>query len=136
MRLGPSFLTISIALVVFAAFPISGQNQGLLVLDEASAFGRLTRAAVVFPHEAHWGLEGADCLACHHRMEAGKNVLDAASLLAEEKPSRCVDCHGTSAELEAAFHLLCIGCHDRAKFGTEAGASLPRACGDCHPWKR
>lgn len=101
-----------------------------IVLNDADQFSPGQRPPVVFPHELH--MEELDCLRCHHRMEAGRNVLDEDELVEGNEGIRCASCHNDKSDigLMDAFHRQCIQCHGRRQQDGEP--SGPRLCGECH----
>lgn len=92
------------------------------------AFGEGNRPAVVFSHEAH--SEEIDCEKCHHVYDdQGQNVWT------DEEETACSSCHQTQGtqkgpDLKAAYHGLCIECHEKALEEHTPTAAL--MCGECH----
>ena len=123
-----ALLAIVVAIAV-SSLSAAGQEAGM-ILDGKPVFLGPQRAPVSFPHEAHWGIEGVDCLACHHEFKDGKNTLDLAKLMEGGDAIRCASCHTRPAGLRNVSHLLCIGCHDGQ--GRQRKPSGPRSCGECH----
>ncbi|MEW6364020.1 MAG: sulfate respiration complex hexadecaheme cytochrome HmcA [Acidobacteriota bacterium] len=71
------------------------------------------------------------CQGCHHSSPAGV------------KPPLCGNCHTHPSDeknlvvpkLEAAYHLQCIGCHNRMGIEPNTTKSASRSCEGCHPRK-
>ena len=131
---------LAVALLVLSAPAALAQPDDIRI-DNTKVFGRLQRPAVPFPHGTHMG--GQDCLVCHHRIQKGKNTLDASMLEEKAKGVRCQDCHAvkgtriapdldpTQTLLMQAYHKQCLGCHQQtAAAGKKTG---PRTCAGCHP---
>ena len=131
---------LALAVLLLGAAPAQAQPDEVLI-DNSKVLGPLKRSAVAFPHGTH--MAALDCLNCHHRMEKGKNTLDAGALEEKAKGVRCQDCHAvkgtriapdldpTQTPLMQAFHKQCLGCHQKtAASGKKAG---PRTCAGCHP---
>ncbi|MFZ4615097.1 MAG: cytochrome c3 family protein [Rectinemataceae bacterium] len=131
-RLPPWACALALLAVAVAA-PVWGQDAGIITLTGKPVITKPTRAPVRFPHEAHWGFEGLDCLSCHHEFKDGVNVLDMSVLAAGGPAILCATCHRSAGKLQASFHRLCISCHDGA--AKKKKPTGPRACGDCHQWK-
>ena len=78
---------------------------------------------VRFMHNKHMSVSD-DCVTCHHYRPEGKNVSETV---------RCRACHQEAFNpdvpgrigLKAAYHLRCIGCHDKVNNG-------PVNCTGCH----
>ena len=131
---------LALAVLLLGAAPAQAQPDEVLI-DNSKVLGPLKRSAVAFPHGTH--MAALDCLNCHHRMEKGKNTLDAGALEEKAKGVRCQDCHAvkgtriapdldpTQTPLMQAFHKQCLGCHQKtAASGKKTG---PRTCAGCHP---
>ncbi len=143
MSTKPKTLTTVLALVaVLALWAVAAQAQpDEILIDNTKALGALKRPAVPFPHGTHMG--AIDCLACHHRIQKGKNTLDAGMLEENAKGVRCQDCHavkGTriapdldpaNTPLMQAYHKQCMTCHQ--KTAAEGKKTGPRTCAGCHP---
>jgi hypothetical protein len=124
----------ALALLAIAMSPaVRAEDAGIITLSGKPVIARPTRPPVRFPHEAHWGFEGLDCLSCHHEFKDGVNVLDMSVLAAGGPAIQCASCHRSAGKLQSSFHRLCIGCHETA--AKKAKPTGPRSCGDCHPWK-
>jgi DNA-directed RNA polymerase subunit RPC12/RpoP len=113
---------------VLAAHPC-GQTDTVF-LDHAGDFGKKQRPGVVLTHDRHAG--EYECMDCHHRYQAGENVLDIDELDESNPEIRCAYCHGKKAGigLQKAFHRQCSGCHH--KTGRQKKKTGPRLCGECH----
>jgi hypothetical protein len=87
-----------------------------------SAFGRLDRAAVAFPHDLHTevlAMMDKGCETCHVRTETGKYYQKFLRVIDESKD-----------EVMQLYHDNCISCHQElAQEGIESG---PVTCGECH----
>ena len=92
----------------------------------------IKKAAVEFPHKAHFEMDGVACTDCHHTQEG----LTADSGM-EVEP--CADCHLEPEEETTPicsqmslkknhFHISCVSCHKES--GAEAA---PTKCEGCHP---
>ena len=83
------------------------------------------RSPVRFFHDMHMG--EYECLACHHDMQNGENVLDESNLEEGNPAAMCASCHGVDSKTNRtkAFHRQCMGCHDNVDKG-------PILCGECH----
>ena len=126
-------LGAALLVATLGAARAAAQDAGETIADTA-VFGTLTRTPVRFTHAEHQALNGVTCLTCHHVFRNGKNVLDPSTLKAGDPSLRCATCHATPKDLLAAYHKLCVACHDTAI--TRWGATGPRTCGECHPWQR
>lgn len=100
-------------------------QEAMKVLAPA-AFKKPQRPPAVFVHDQHnEKAKLADCVACHHGGQGGKQDKSAST---EGTP--CADCHKVTPEkgrtgLQKAYHSQCIGCHRKQAKG-------PVACGQCH----
>lgn len=122
---------LGIALLLCVLSPVLACAQDAAgKIANTEVFGTPTRPAVRFTHVAHESLDGVTCLTCHHVFVKGKNVLDPSTLKAGDPSLQCAACHTSAQKLEAAYHQLCVGCHDTAK--KRFGVTGPRACGECH----
>ena len=119
-----------IVLIGFIITNLSAQEEHLFI-DNRSFYAAKQRSGVNFPHQKHM-IAVDDCMKCHHRYENGRNTLDTDDLAANNHAIRCPSCHGFSGNskynLTEAYHLQCIGCHE--KMEKSAG---PRLCAGCHP---
>ena len=108
---------------------VYGQDAEM-VIDNADAYARDQRAAVMFSHELHMDLLA--CLDCHHDYDQGKNILDEDELEEGNPAIRCGSCHDADAtpNLRHAYHFQCVGCHRQARINGEATG--PELCGECH----
>jgi hypothetical protein len=95
-----------------------------------------TKAAVEFPHTAHFEL--AACVDCHHTSEGL-----TAETVADMEVASCASCHLDPEEATTPsckekslkknpFHVLCVSCHKDAK-KENADTKAPTKCNDCHP---
>jgi hypothetical protein len=72
---------------------------------------------------AHIDHKGEQCVSCHHNYQddTGQGL--------------CLDCHRRDKAIahliEAQFHGLCRGCHEKKQQEGEDGGPT-RRCGDCH----
>jgi hypothetical protein len=119
------------ALVCAFALPsvIAANAPAPEMVLKAPEGGKMTKAAVPFPHKKHEGL--ADCLVCHHKA-ADKNAIKGCSV------EGCHTDTSKAAKREPtgfyqAFHNKkvknsCMGCHKAEKKG-------PKGC-NCHPKKK
>ncbi len=103
----------------------SSEKEGrsdLVTIDYLSAFGKLDRPPVEFPHDLHTktlAKMGKDCQTCHPPLENGRLSLEFG---------RKAD-YGYDSVM-AIYHNKCISCHKEIKAsGEKAG---PTICGDCH----
>ncbi|NCC23828.1 MAG: cytochrome C [Deltaproteobacteria bacterium] len=120
--------TLPVLAVLAAAIFLLAPLGSLMAQDSFINFEPLrplTRPAALFDHDDHnekAGLE--DCTACHHGGENG--VMDPDE---DTAGTPCADCHkvdaGPNTRLVRAYHLQCIGCHEKDAKG-------PLACGQCH----
>ena len=122
------------AALLLAAPALARGQDAEWMIAHTEVFGALTRPAVRFTHAEHQGLPGVTCLTCHHVFVNGRNVLDPSTLRAGDPSLRCAACHTTARDLHAAYHGLCVGCHDSGM--KSWGVTGPRTCGECHPWVR
>ena len=95
-----------------------------------------TKAAVAFPHKAHF--EIAACVDCHHTSEGL-----TAETVADMEVATCSSCHLEPEEAETPsckekstkknpFHITCITCHKTYK-KEHADTTAPTKCAACHP---
>ena len=95
-----------------------------------------TKAAVEFPHKAHFEL--AACVDCHHTSEGL-----TAETVADMEVALCSACHLEPEEAETPkcseksskknpFHITCVGCHKATK-KEDAETTAPTSCKACHP---
>lgn len=117
--------------------------------DDAAKKIATQRPLVTFDHATHLDREG-DCLVCHHDYDPNdkgkekENILDDGELSSadyedsmtldvnvEDEPSgfECATCHNDKSKTKMnsmdAFHLQCIGCHEK-------NTGAPVLCGECH----
>jgi len=78
---------------------------------------------VRFMHSKH-AVSVGDCSACHHYRPAEKNALETTRCSACHQESFLPD-HPERIGLKAAYHLQCMGCHQKAAEG-------PVDCIGCH----
>ncbi|MEW5736671.1 MAG: sulfate respiration complex hexadecaheme cytochrome HmcA [Thermodesulfobacteriota bacterium] len=94
----------------------------IVVIDDMSVFGDLTRPPVHFFHDAHVTAlkkEGKDCLACHLKKREDLPSLLFMRLSDTDKKT-----------VRGVFHDNCMGCHKEMRAqGKETG---PLECGQCH----
>ncbi|MBT8342591.1 MAG: cytochrome c3 family protein [Desulfatitalea sp.] len=134
--------------------PVSASEEEMCVpmgeIHLTSLSADAQRAAVAFPHAAHFGY---DCNSCHHKwnmrapisgcMTAGCH--DAAEA-PKDKAGRPL--HNADQRIKyykEAFHQMCIGCHKtierqnrkieatRLPTGRQLAATGPTSCIQCHP---
>lgn len=124
------WLILSIACCVLVGTSLLWAQSDEMVPNHADKFAPKQRPPVVFPHDLHMGR--FDCLQCHHRMEAGQNVLAEDELVEGNERILCVSCHNDKSDtgLMDAFHRQCIQCHTQRE--QEGEPSGPRLCGECH----
>jgi hypothetical protein len=95
-----------------------------------------TKAAVAFPHKAHFEL--AACVDCHHTAEGL-----TAENFADIEIATCGSCHNEPEEAETPkcseksskknpYHIKCITCH-KAHKKEHADTTAPTKCTGCHP---
>jgi hypothetical protein len=95
-----------------------------------------TKAAVEFPHKAHFEL--TTCVDCHHTSEGL-----TAETVADMKVDACSVCHVEPEKAETPlcseksskknpFHIKCVGCH-KAEKKENAETKAPTKCTACHP---
>ncbi len=89
------------------------------------------KGPVDFSHMKHATEYGAECTACHHEYEDGKNIWDA-----DVPVKKCIDCHdpnenqGNAKKLMLAYHNNCRDCHKEVN---KEGKNAPdKSCDDCH----
>ena len=117
---------ILFAAALVLAFAAAGWSQQDMKTLAPAAFGKLTRPAAQFNHDAHnEKAKIEECVACHHGGKDGKQDKSAST---EGTP--CAECHkvkpaGKATGLQKAYHTQCIGCH-------KAKGKGPVACGQCH----
>ena len=84
---------------------------------------------VTFEHATHAGLEGVECVTCHHKTEG------------DATPQACVECHPSKVEkdsddikLKDAVHDMCWGCHqEKVDAGLKGGpVKGAKSCKECH----
>jgi hypothetical protein len=123
----------ALAALVLLSIGAASAQEAVLTISHGDVFGRPGRAAVRFPHAAHLPVVTDGCLSCHHDMKDGTNVLDLSTLAPGSPSASCAACHAAPRDLVASFHLLCIGCHEKAR--KTLRVTGPRTCGECHAWK-
>jgi len=126
-------LTALAALVAFASeHPEAPALPEDITIDQCAD----TKAAVEFPHKAHF--EFATCVDCHHTTEGL-----TAENFADMEIATCGSCHIEPEEAETPkcsekstkknpFHLNCIVCH-KAHKKEHADTTAPTKCTACHP---
>lgn len=122
------------AVLLACAATVHADLPDVIVLSKPGVFGSPSRAPVRFTHLDHMSLENVDCLTCHHEYTDGKNVLDPGRLTPGDPSAQCSACHARPRALEAAFHTLCMTCHDAEK--RKGRVTGPRTCGECHAWRK
>lgn len=115
--------TVAVSLLV-------AQPEDILI-DHKEAYRTRQRPAVRFPHGVHMAGD-LSCTDCHHRYEAGQNVLEESELEEGKPEIQCAHCHAqeTRINLRQAFHRQCVGCH--TKIHSAGEKTGPRLCGECH----
>ena len=121
---------LTFMLTTVAVSLLIAQPEDILI-DHREAYPTKQRPSVPFPHGVHMAGD-LSCKDCHHRYEAGQNVLDENELEEGDPEIQCARCHTqeTRISLRQAFHRQCVGCHTKAQKGGEK--SGPRLCGECH----
>jgi len=126
-------LTALIALVAFAA----DETEAPAIPEDITIDGCMdTKAAVAFPHKAHFEL--AACVDCHHTTEGL-----TAENFADMEIATCGSCHNDPEEAETPkcsekstkknpYHISCIACH-KADKKENADTAAPTKCAGCHP---
>jgi len=126
-------LTAFAALVAFAA----DETEAPAVPEDITIDGCMdTKAAVAFPHKAHF--EFAACVDCHHTTEGL-----TAENFADMEIATCGTCHNEPEEAETPkcsekstkknpYHINCIVCHKTYK-KEHADTTAPTKCTACHP---
>ena len=135
---GVAVQLLIIAVVCYAAFPITPPKQPIRLMYETNA------GKVLFDHQTHASVNGyaLDCFDCHHHPPDDDAALVACSQchLPDPKqgvvPESCLGCHDASDIEDAeypnkadAFHQQCIGCHEQ--FGAGPGSGSEN-CSKCH----
>lgn len=126
---------LRMTLLLLAVVPVvCADPPALITISDPKVFGSASRAPVRFTHKDHMSIDGVSCLTCHHVFKDGKNILDPRTIKEGDPSLQCAACHVKPRDLEAAFHQLCITCHDTAK--RQGKVTGPRTCGECHAWSR
>ncbi len=123
---GITVLALLAPVAIYAA--TSAEAPEAITIDDCV----IKKAAVEFPHRAHYERDGVACADCHHTQDG----LTADSGM-EVKP--CSDCHLEPEEettpicsqmslKKNPFHINCVACHKES--GAEAA---PTKCEGCHP---
>jgi len=125
------FIIMAVCLpIMFAILSGCGETEAgrrieradIITIDGMKVFGRLSRPAVIYPHDKHTQAlkeHDKDCAACH--LKDDKGLLSPMFMrLADEDDKTTM----------AIYHDNCVECHKEMKAGGfEAG---PVVCGDCH----
>lgn len=129
---------------LFAILIISSVCTG----DDAAKKIMVQRPLVKFDHSTHMDRAESECLKCHHNYDKNdkskQNILDESELSSadfddimtldinisdDSSGFECASCHNnkTISKVNSmdAFHLQCIGCHEKENKG-------PVLCGECH----
>jgi hypothetical protein len=132
---GVSVQLLLVAIVCYAAFPVSVPKEPLRLMYQTNA------GKVLFDHQAHATVNGYSlaCADCHH--SHGDEEIEPVSCgmchpprpQGAKIPESCLD----AAEIEKpeimkrsdAFHKQCIGCHEQYGKGPQSGADQ---CSKCH----
>lgn len=117
-------------LLTTTAIPDLMAQPDEILLNHVKQFIQKRRPPVPFPHGVH--MERFECLACHHKYENGKNVLDEDELEEGNPAATCTACHNikSGCNLQKVFHRQCLECHvNKRPPGEKYG---PRMCIGCH----
>lgn len=131
LKIKKMLLTIFVSGALLCFFQIAAAYIFPEIILQDPVYEDPSKPAVKFPHILHAEDLSIDCLNCHHRFEAGKNVWRAG----DEVPG-CRSCHPYEKSAEEAslirlkdgnaYHFLCRGCHEKQ------GAGPNENCGACH----
>jgi len=97
-------------------------RHDIVTIDEMTAFGKLERTPVQFPHDLHiqsLKVQKKECTVCHLVMENGR--LSSKYMRLKDTDKKAV---------MDIYHENCLTCHkEKAVAGTASG---PVTCGECH----
>ncbi len=141
-------LTMAMAVGSMLFWPQAGWSMDAADAPETVEINSLSKSygGVHFDHAMHTGI--ASCEQCHHHTTGAEvtnsNCIRCHAKTGEEDSVSCKDCHSSDRfskkdllkledpklyhidkpGLKAAYHLNCVGCHQKA--------GGPTGCQDCH----